>query len=128
MCGIVSIAFSSPTTEQFAPGALGMTVPLVTSYKELDNHLGRLVAIRGPISRTKIPTIIGVDIGNQKDLTGVEAYAVGILTRHDITAEDIANANGRNGPIANRGPGTSYTLYFDLAGRLADAKAWPASE
>ena len=128
MYGIVSIAFSSPTTKQFVPGALGMTVPLITSHKELDNHLGRLVAIRGTISRTKIPTIIGVDIGNPKDLTGVEGYAVGILSRHDTTAEDIANADGRNGPIATRGPGTSYTLYFDLAGRLADAKAWPASE
>ncbi len=134
-CTLVTSAFATLTiadppqpTRRFTPGTLGMTVPLITSHKELDAHLGQLVAVRGPNVRTKASSILEVDVRNPKDLAVDDAYAVGILARHDTTDEDIAEANRRSGPIATRGPGITYTLYFDLAGKLADARAWPSTD
>jgi len=119
------IAQTRIAEHEFQPVALGMNVPVITSHNDLDRHLGHMIAIRGAISRTKSPTILGVDVRNPKDLDNVDAFAVGVLTRHEQSAEALANTGRKHGPIATRGPGVTYTLYFDLSGRLAAATLWP---
>lgn len=126
---LLTIAGPPETKQRFTPGALGLTVPLITSHKELAAHVGHLVAVRGPlVSQSKRQTILGVEVSNTKSLTVEDAYAVGILGRFETTAEAIADANRRSGPIATQGPRKRYTLYFDLAGKLADARVWPTTD
>lgn len=125
---VPAVSQTTPDSKPFQPAALGMAVPVITSHNELDAHLGRLVAVRGTITRTKAPTILGVDVRNSSDLDSVDAYAVGVLTRHELTADDHAESQRLYGPFASRGPGVTYHLYFDLSGRHADAKPWPASK
>jgi hypothetical protein len=108
------------------PGALGIVPPLLSSRDELDRHLDRLVAIRGIVSPTKIPTIIGVDVRDPHDeLRDKEAYAVGILRKWTETQEGIDARTRKYGVFAHRGPGDFYALYFDLSGELAEARPWP---
>jgi len=115
----LTVAQSSLAEDKdFRPGALNMEVPVITSAKELDAHVGRLVAVRGMVSeRTKIPYIIGVEVGADDEIRGKEAYAVGILGRFEQTK--------RTPMVASRGPGVHYTLYFDLRGKIAEAKPMP---
>lgn len=85
--------------------ALQSTIVL-TKVAELDEYVGQLVTIRGEVADSKIPTIIGVDVRSfDPDLRGQLAEATGILQRHVVTPEDIAEAN-----YANRGPGVFYRL------------------
>jgi hypothetical protein len=106
--------------KNFAPGALGMRVPVITSAnrKNIDDYVGRLVAVQGIVSeRTKLPDILGVQVKTPDELRGQEAYAVGILGK--FTVKQV------NPLIANNGPGVKYTLYFDLSGKIAEAQAMP---
>lgn len=110
----------SSADKNFAPGALGMQVPVITSAnrKNIDDYVGRLVAVRGIVSeRTKIPDILGVQIKTPDELRGQEGYAVGILGK--FTVKQV------NPLVANDGPGVKYTLYFDLSGKIAEARAMP---
>lgn len=110
---------------QFKPVALGSKVPVVTDNRELSDFDGRLVAIRGIVSNTKVPTVIGVDVRVDDKLRGREAYAIGILRRSEVTQEQLDAEFAERGAFATRGPGVYYTLYFDLSGKLAEARAWP---
>ena len=113
-------------TPGFAPAALGMEVPVLTVADHLDEHLGRLVAVRGPISDSKIPLIAGVEVKADDELRGQGAYAIGILTKWKVTEEELRKAEDHaGGPPPNDGPGTRYILYFDLAGRIAKARPLP---
>lgn len=79
---------------------------VLTNATELDEHVGQLVTIRGVVRNSKIPTIIGVDVRSfDPDLRGQQAEATGILQRHEVTSEDLAEVN-----YANRGPGVFYRL------------------
>ncbi|MFK7790338.1 MAG: hypothetical protein AB8C95_12705 [Phycisphaeraceae bacterium] len=79
---------------------------VLTNPTELDEHVGQLVTIRGIVRNVKIPTIIGVDVRSfDPDLRGQQAEATGILQRHEVTSEDLAEVN-----YANRGPGVFYRL------------------
>ena len=105
----------------FAPGALGMKVPVLISAASRDEYIGRLVAIRGTVSDSKIPRIAGIEVGLSDDkLRGQEAYAVGILARFVVTEADPT--------IANSGTGTFYTLYYDLGGKIAEARPLPSDQ
>ena len=75
------------------------------------------MAVRGIVSETKIPKIMGVRVQTPFELRGQEAYAVGILGKFTVKKVDPL--------IANDGPGVKYTLYFDLSGKLAEARAMP---
>jgi hypothetical protein len=37
-------------------------IPLVTNQSDLDFYIGKVITIRGEVTNTKIPTIIGVDV------------------------------------------------------------------
>ena len=112
-------------SEGFRPGALGMEPPLLTRHEQLDKHLGQLVAIRGTVSNSQIATIIGVDV-KPGELRGEDCYAVGILTKWTTTQEQLDELVEKHGPVATRGPGTTYKLYFDLSGKGAQARKWPS--
>ncbi|MEM6551311.1 MAG: hypothetical protein AAF750_04200 [Planctomycetota bacterium] len=85
----------------------------MTEAAQLDDHIGQLITIRGEVSYTKIPSIIGVQVlSHDPDLRGRQAEATGILHRYVVTPEEIHELNfGSRGPIANRGPGVFYKLY-----------------
>lgn len=108
----------------FQPVALGINPPVLTSRDQLDAHLGELVAIRGIVSNAKQATILGVDV-LPGDLRGEEAYAVGLLTKWTISQVQLDSQFKEHGPFQTNGPGTSYVLYFDLSGKLAEACKWP---
>ncbi|PQO37246.1 hypothetical protein DTL21_04665 [Bremerella cremea] len=106
-----------------------MTPPLLTTGKEFRKYVGKLVAIRGKVSNTKIPDILGVAIAYPPgELRGQEAYAVGILGEWTVTKEQMEETLRKNGPIATRGPGTHYTLYSDLSFTPSEAKPWPIKQ
>lgn len=86
--------------------SLNSESPTLTRKDELDKHVGQLVTVRGEVANSKIPSIIGVDIqSNNPDLRGQIAEATGILLRHVVSPEDIANID-----FAHRGAGVFYRL------------------
>jgi hypothetical protein len=119
--GWAQVAQESPP---FRPGALGMTPEVLVSTAALENHVGKLVAVRGVVSKSKQPTILGVDVAAAETLGGREAYAIGILAKWIVTNADLRQV-AKKRVVASRGPGTFYTLYFDLSGKLAEARPWP---
>ena len=118
-----------PTTQEtedgFRPSALGITPPLLTKHEQLDDHIGQLVAIRGTVSKRKLPTVIGVDVYASFDLRGDDCYAIGILAKWITTQEQLDKSFEEHGPMPTRGPGTYYILYSNLSGTLARARKWP---
>ncbi|MEM6472056.1 MAG: hypothetical protein AAF802_21020 [Planctomycetota bacterium] len=110
---------------EFRPGALGLQPPLLTKHEQLNEHIGQLIAVRGIVSNSKIATIIGVDV-KPGDLRGEDCYAVGILTKWTTTQEQLDELFEKHGPVATRGPGTTYKLCFDLSGKAAEARRWPS--
>ena len=86
------------------------TANVLTSGKQVATHVGQTVTLRGVVTNTKIPTILGVDVqSNDPDLRGRLAEATGVLERWVVTPESLAELQ-RNGPVANRGTGTFYRL------------------
>jgi hypothetical protein len=117
LCLIGSAAGEDKEAE-FAPGALGLKVPVITDAKQRDEFVGRLVAVRGVVQGGKVYYLCGVEVNcPDEELLGKEAYAVGILGKFTVK-----KVNPRH---ANTGPGVKYTLYFDLRGKLAEARKIP---
>src|SRR4051794_18135778 len=77
---------------------------------------GKTVTLRGVVSRTKIPTLLGVDIGDGESLADQPAEATGVLESY-TEPEQPADGLQR----AGRGPGT----YWRLRGDDGLAKARP---
>lgn len=115
---------SSRTTE--TRRVLGMDVPVLTDFKEVEQHVGRLVALRGVVTPgTKIPYLIGVEVKSPDALRGREAYAVGVLAKWTAEREEAEAGRRAIPPIPGTGPGVKYLLYFDLSGKLAEARPLP---
>jgi hypothetical protein len=120
--------------KKFAPTALGMEVPVITSANDLDKYVGRVVAITGVVTNTKPPTIIGVWVATPDELRDREAYAVGILTKFVVTKaehkkmQDDARKQGNLIGIAHPGPGTYYQLHADLNWKKAEARPMPKAK
>ena len=111
---------------EFKPQALGLEVPVLSEADDLREHVGRLVAVRGVVSDTKLPHIAGVEVKAGDELRAREAYAVGVLIASTITVEDYRRSQeGPDGPIPSKGPGTHYRVYFDLGGKIAEARPVP---
>lgn len=102
----------------FVPRALGMELPVLTSPDQLDDYLGRLVAVRGEILNTKWKHLAGVQVEADDSLIGHEAYAIGILIRFE--------KKGRTPGIQSTGSKVEYLLYSDVAGHSAKAERIPA--
>lgn len=120
--------------KKFAPKALGMEVPVITTADELDKYVGRLVAVRGVVTNSKLPNIIGVWIATPDELREHEAYAVGILTKFVVAEadykkmQDEARKRGNLVGIALPGPGVYYQLYADLNWKKAEAQPVPRND
>lgn len=122
--------------KKFAPVALGMEVPVITSTDERDKHVGRLVAVRGTISNTKRSCIVDVEVDapDELRLREAEAYAVGILTKYTVTKDEIrkmleeSRKLGNPFGVANTGPGVYYALCVDLNGKRSKAQLLPKGD
>ena len=103
------------------PG-FGITVPILTSRDQLDQHAGQVVAIRGSIPpRTKQAHIIGVEVSGGQGMK--DACAVGILAKF-VTTEEDWNNNPPPGGQGSWGIGTKYRLYEGLDGQGARPVPW----
>ena len=81
--------------------------PVLTSVQEIDRRVGEVVTLRGEVSNTKVPTLLGVDVESvHPDLRGKEAEATGVLYREAVTAESLSH----QGKAPHRGPGVFYFL------------------
>ena len=77
----------------------------LTTQSNLDYYVGKLVTIKGEISNTKIPQILGIDVSYAGyDSRGEIGIATGILIKTIVLEKDI------DPYTQNRGAGTFYRL------------------
>jgi len=120
-CGSVGSP-SEPVVEETGSGdsSSARIVAVVTSADQLDQYVGEVITIQGVVSNTKIPTILGVDVGSfDPDLRGQLAQASGLLQKTLVTEEQVAGADS-----ANRGAGTFYRLEEIHSDHEAAARPW----
>jgi hypothetical protein len=126
--GTFVVHFAKPTTaeETIAQDAnlgttkvLGLNVPIVGA-RELENHVGKLIAVVGVPDNSKIARIANVEVRCPDKLRGQRAIAAGILGKWDATDQQVAKLNRKG--IAHDGPGVKYLLYSSLKGELAEAR------
>lgn len=90
----------APAPTQSSPGAL-----VITDASELDGAVGQTVTLVGTQSRTKIPTVLGVDVDGSYEHSDRRVRVTGVLRKH-VVVEPAPSA-----PItAARGPGTYYSI------------------
>jgi len=90
---------------------------IVMDESELPNYIEKLITIKGEVSNTKIPQILGVDIvSDDPDLRGKKAMATGILESWTVKEEDIDPYS------ANRGAGTFYRLKDPVSGKTVQVQ------
>ena len=78
---------------------------IIESNEQLDKYVGKEITIKGPVSNTKIPSIMGIDIvSDDPDLRGQLGVATGNLHKKTITEDEVDKYS------ANRGAGTFYVL------------------
>ncbi len=78
--------------------------------------VGKTVTLRGVVSRTKIPAILGVDVA-ESGLADQLAEATGVLATYTVP-EDHEEL-----PSAHKGPGTYYALHDPSGQGLATPRA-----
>lgn len=77
----------------------------LTSKVNLNNYVNKLITIKGEISNTKIPQIIGIDVScKESECRGEIGIATGVLIKTVILEKDV------NPYSSNRGAGTFYRL------------------
>lgn len=108
--------------EPFCPSALGLNVPVV-GFDELDKFIGQVIAVVDTPINTKRVRLSGVEVDCPYELRGRKAYAVGILVKSVVTEKQAKEMSRQM--LQHDGPGVKYRLYFDLAGRLAEARSFP---
>lgn len=90
----------------------------ITSLDQLDDAVGQRVTIVGVQTRTKIPTVLGVDIDGEYELSDARVTATGVLERY------VVEPRPPDAPaIAWRGPGTFYRLVAPEGGLAKTAPA-----
>ncbi len=104
--------------------ALGVETPVVISGDELAQSHGRLVTLKGVLSDTKIPRILGVEVRSERGCRGLHCYATGVL----IGLEQPRDPEFEGAANSNPDVVMQYTLYSSLQGDLAVAKANPEQE
>ncbi len=91
---------------------------LIDTREQLAACVGKTVTLRGTVSRTKSPEILGVEIDSTgDDLADQLAEATGVLATY-VIPQDI-DADGLHS--AHKSPGTYYVLQVD--GGLAKPRA-----
>ena len=78
---------------------------IVTKPEDLEQYVNKVITLKGMVTNTKTPTIIGVDIASDNpDLRGQYAEATGKLIKLVLSEEDIDITS------TNRGAGIFYRL------------------
>ena len=84
---------------------------------ELGKLVGQIVTLVGVQTRTKIPTVCGVDIDGDYALSDQKVEVTGRLERYEVPEPSPDQ------PIAaSRGPGTYYRLIDPATGSLARSR------
>jgi hypothetical protein len=80
-------------------------IDTITTNTNLDSYLSKLITIKGEVSNTKIPQILGIDVSCEEDCSNGEiGIATGILVKIVVSKQDI------NRYTQNRGAGIFYKL------------------
>lgn len=95
------------------------TCETLTERSQLAACVGKRVTLRGVVSRTKIPSILGVDVDADYELSERVGVATGTLTTYTLPEPDPDD------PLvaASKGPGTYYALTALDGNGLAKASA-----
>jgi len=84
---------------------------IITHPNDLGSAIGLLVTLRGVVSESKIPTLLGVDVtSDEPDLRGKPGEATGLLEMSTVTQEELDREQLRRGTLPTRGPGSYYRL------------------
>jgi len=82
---------------------------ILRETSKLDDFLGKQVVIIGKVSRTKIPTIDGIEIGTPSGFSIHQVYqASGVLEKFERTDEMVKEMNADG--IAHNGAGAFYRI------------------
>jgi len=77
----------------------------ITTRENLDNYVNTLVTIKGKISNTKIPQILGIDVDcNEYNPKGKIGIVTGVLIKTIVLEKDVERYS------QNRGAGVFYRL------------------
>ena len=77
----------------------------LTTQSNLDDYIGKLVTIKGEISNTKIPQILGIDVScDGYEYRGETGIATGILIKTIVLEKDV------DPYTQNRAAGSFYRL------------------
>lgn len=110
---LLFVACSQSGTSQRAvppePAQTGETV--ITDRSQRAAAVGKTVIIIGPQTRTKQPTVHGVDVEGDYALSDRTVIVRGVLRETVITEIDLT--------VANRRPGTFYAVIDPATGELA---------
>jgi hypothetical protein len=88
------------------------------SRVDLSSLVGRPVELIGVLTRSKIPTVCGVDVEEDDELSDQLVVVRGVLARREV------QPRAPGAPIvASRGPGVYYSLRTP-EGRLARPARW----
>ncbi|MGC4072036.1 MAG: hypothetical protein QM760_05880 [Nibricoccus sp.] len=89
---------------------------LVEERTQLDRYVGRKIKIIGEVSRTKTPTIMGVEVEASYDLCGTICEAEGVLVRWVVTEKNLKPW------MQSRGAGVFYRLRKPFSNETVHAK------
>jgi hypothetical protein len=89
---------------------------VITDPSQLDAAVGKLVTIVGEQTRTKVPTVLGVDVDGDYDLSDKRVRVTGILHRHVVEPRE---PDPDELPVATRGPGIYYSVVDPATNVLA---------
>ena len=135
LCGFTALLLSAtagcgadrsalPMPESGAPTASDVTTSsraaeaplLIEERSQLDAAVGKLVTIVGTQTRTKIPTVLGVDVDGDYELSDRRVQVSGILHRRTVEPKE---PDPDELPVATRGPGTYYSVIDPATNTLA---------
>ncbi|MFW5920658.1 MAG: hypothetical protein ACOCUS_02370 [Polyangiales bacterium] len=85
--------------------------------EDLDSLVGRRITLVGAQTRSKVPSVCGVDVDGAYELSDKTVEVTGRLERHVIEERPPSDP-----PIATRGPGTYYRLVDPATGDLAETR------
>jgi hypothetical protein len=116
---LATLVFGACSGANPAPARMAMTpCQLVEAQADVGACVGRTITLRGRVTRSKIPTILGVDVDASDALADRLAEATGVLETYVIEPPPAG------APVAaGRGPGTYRRLVAAGGAGLATARA-----
>ena len=87
----------------------GGPVIVITSRAQREAAVDKYVNVIGTLARSKIPTAVGIDVGDADHLSDKKVIVRGVLRKTIVTKDPIEKSGG-SGVAAGRGVGTNYEL------------------